>query len=287
MTLYRSKLLKTLSFQVSEAEARQYSGNAFLHEMLTPDFFGALDPTKIGLFGFIRDHIKAKVKLKEYEAKAGDKHVYTLFEYTADGVETAYVVQGRIYRDGEEIYNQLQWTNHEGAKPLLLIHMASPSELRVYDSQSRITGLVNSEVREEIPDSIYDSETKTVVILSPTDSYRYEVVGTDDGAYGLLAISAEKGEITKFTFADVATSARSVHEYEIDWNAVREGEKGVTMKIDADGDGDFERVVHLSDIKDEEDGLPMWAWICISVDIGVAMDLGVWCIVGKKQRTAT
>ncbi|RJS82121.1 hypothetical protein CW713_05550 [Methanophagales archaeon] len=54
----------------------------------------------------------------------------------------------------------------------------SAGEVRVYDSQGRITGLVNGDVKEEIPGSVYDEENEIVAIFSPSDTYRYEVVGT-------------------------------------------------------------------------------------------------------------
>jgi len=47
---------------------------------------------------------------------------------------------------------------------------------------------------------------------------------------------------TTFDFTNTPTSAGAVHEYTIDGDALAEGEKGVTMKIDSDGDGSFERL---------------------------------------------
>jgi hypothetical protein len=68
----------------------------------------------------------------------------------------------------------------------------SPGEVRVYDSQGKITGIVNGKIKEEIPNSIYD-ETGIVIIFFSTDSYRYEVIGTDTGTYGLAISSLEDG----------------------------------------------------------------------------------------------
>lgn len=120
-----------------------------------------------------------------------------------------------------------------------LAHLCSPGELRVYDSQGRVTGLVNGEVKEEIPYSEYSDST--IIILLPSDSYKYEVAGTDEGTFGLIVISVENEEVNDFTLTDVPTSASTVHQYTIDWDALSQGEKGVTMQVDADGDGTFEQ----------------------------------------------
>ena len=123
------------------------------------------------------------------------------------------------------------------------VTLSSPGELRVYDSQERITGLVNGEVKEEIPRSIYDAENKTVILFNLSEVYRYEVVGTEKGTYGLDITSVENGETTTFTATDTPTSDDTIHQYTIDWDALSQGEKGVTLQIDADGDGVFEETV--------------------------------------------
>jgi hypothetical protein len=117
----------------------------------------------------------------------------------------------------------------------------SPGELRVYDSQGRVTGLVDGEVREEIPDSAYANNA--VVIAVPADTYYYEVVGTGDGSYGLVLASVEDGEVTTFTATDIPTTSGAIHQYIIDWDALAQGEEGVTIKIDSDGDGTFELTI--------------------------------------------
>ena len=48
----------------------------------------------------------------------------------------------------------------------IVAHLCSPGELRVYDSQGKVTGLVNGEVKNEIPYS--DCYKNTVTILSPS-----------------------------------------------------------------------------------------------------------------------
>jgi len=119
--------------------------------------------------------------------------------------------------------------------------IASPVELQAHDSSNRITGLQDGLVKEEIPNSVYDDENEAVKILLPDDSYRYEVVGVDEGVYGLTITSIEDGNISTFTATDIPTSTSATHQYSVDWNALSQGGKGVTVQVDSNGDGQFER----------------------------------------------
>lgn len=127
---------------------------------------------------------------------------------------------------------------------VILVQLHSSSELRVYDSQERTTGLVTGEVKEEIPNSTYNDETKTVIILPPTDSYHYEVGGTEEETYSLDIIHLKEEEVATFTATDISTSERTIHQYTIDWDKLSRGEKGATIQIDADGDGIFEKTIN-------------------------------------------
>jgi parallel beta-helix repeat protein len=119
------------------------------------------------------------------------------------------------------------------------IRLYSPGELRVYDSTGNITGSVNGEIREEIPNSIYDNETKTVIIFFPSQNY-YEVAGTETGTYGIDIASVEDGNATIFTAIYIPTSVNAIHRYTIDWIILSQGGDGVTVDVDSDGDGIFE-----------------------------------------------
>ncbi|MCK4736228.1 MAG: right-handed parallel beta-helix repeat-containing protein [Methanophagales archaeon] len=119
----------------------------------------------------------------------------------------------------------------------------SAGEVRVYDSQNRVTGLVNGDVKEEIPGSVYDEENEIVAIFSPSDTYRYEVVGTDEGTYGLTITSVEDGNTIAFTATDIPTSPNAIHQYTINWDALSQGKEGVTVQVDSDGDGVFEQTI--------------------------------------------
>jgi WD40 repeat protein len=132
---------------------------------------------------------------------------------------------------------QKAWDNSQ------YVNLCSPGELQIYDSSGQITGLVNSNVTEVIPNSIYDMENKTAVIFFPSDTYRYEVIGTSEGTYGLDITSTKEGKTTTFNATDIPTSPGTVYQYTVDWNALSKGEKGVTVKVDSKGDGTFETTI--------------------------------------------
>ena len=126
--------------------------------------------------------------------------------------------------------------------PGIVATVASPVELRVYDLDGNITGLVDGEIREGIPDSTYDGQSGTCVIFSPEDiaSCYYEIVGVDIGTYGLEIIAVKDGEANTFAATDIPTAPGAVHQYTIDWDVLSQGGEGVTVQIDSDGDGEFE-----------------------------------------------
>jgi hypothetical protein len=124
--------------------------------------------------------------------------------------------------------------------------LCSPGELRAYDSEGRVTGLVNGEIRNEIPYS--DCYENTITIISLFDSYRYQVVGTGEGLYSLTIVSATKQENITFATIDIPTSVEAIHQYTLDWTALSMGEEGVTVQVDSNGDGMFE-YIFTSDIE--------------------------------------
>ena len=129
------------------------------------------------------------------------------------------------------------------AETTSMVKLKSPGYLRVYDSQGRITGLVNGEAQEGIPFSTYDKENKKITISSLfPDNYTYEVVGTDEDVYG-LEIETIGGGYKKFTATDIPTTPNEVHQYAIDWDALFQGEQGTTLTIDLDGDGNIEETI--------------------------------------------
>jgi hypothetical protein len=97
---------------------------------------------------------------------------------------------------------------------------------------------VNGEERSEIPHSF--CLENVVVILSPRDTYRLQVVGISMGTYNLTAVKILGNESTVFNAIAIPTTPRAVHQYTVDWDRLSKGERGVTVEVDLDGDGKFD-----------------------------------------------
>jgi hypothetical protein len=119
----------------------------------------------------------------------------------------------------------------------------SPVELRIYDSKGRVTGLVNGEIKEEIPNSMYDKENEVALIFDATDTYRYKVIGTGNGTYGMEVTSAKEGDAKTFKANDVPITPKSIQQFDVDWDALS-NDKGVTINIDSNGDGKFDETIN-------------------------------------------
>jgi hypothetical protein len=146
-----------------------------------------------------------------------------------------------------------------------------------------VTGSIDGEAREEIAHSEYVSGT--VVLISPTGSYQYQVVGLEDGSYTLTVIRAVGNESVVLRAVEIPVSDGEVHQYAIDWEALSRGAKSVTVSIDSDGDDTFEKTVLMegeinanefaSATKDPE--IPVWAWILVGIGViaGIAILLAL------------
>jgi len=153
------------------------------------------------------------------------------------------------YLTARPIPNKLEWRNLLGVRTWYFMFfrpyttqidagLGSPGELRVYDSQGRVTGLVNGTVMIEIPGSDYFQNT--VTIFFPNDTYRFVVAGTTEGFYGLTVTAVTRQENITFSAIDIPTLTNAIHQYTIDWDTLSLGEQGVTTQVDSDGDGVFE-----------------------------------------------
>ncbi len=129
---------------------------------------------------------------------------------------------------------------HELAKILLLVEASlhSPGELRVYDSQGHVTGVVNGEVRNEIRWATFNQEDNSIGVLYGFGTYYYEVAGTSSGSYGLTVNMIDQGQSTStFTATNIPITLGAIHRYYFDWGALSQGKNGVTVQVDSDGDG--------------------------------------------------
>jgi len=102
--------------------------------------------------------------------------------------------------------------------PKLSITQLSPVELRVYDTQGRVTGLVDGIVKTEIPYSIW--RDGTVIIYLPNDNYTCQVVGIKEGVYGITTENVADSNTKKFEILNVPISSGVVHEFALNSNTM-------------------------------------------------------------------
>jgi len=142
-----------------------------------------------------------------------------------------------------------------------------PAGLTVHDSQGRTVGWSGSSINV-IPNSFYTgyygpSNDQSLILYDLTGNYRFKVEGTGlEGDYTLTIFKrsgvqdefklaphnlatnpTEMSGITCFVAENIPILPNSVHQFEVDWDVLSQGGKGVTVKIDSNGDGTFEQTI--------------------------------------------
>ena len=196
---------------------------------------------------------------------------YTLFIQTPSagrGVESGTFPHGyRVIYVNEGSACPLPY-KYTSPHPKIEVFPRSPVDLHVYDSFGRHTGMnVSGKSERDIPDSFYFShytitgddgsiiETlpEKVILFNLSADYRYKVVGTEQGTYGLDISFTGDGQVITFEAVDIPTLHEAEHMYAVDWLALSAGKEGVTIEIDSDGDGVFERtIIADEDLTSEE-----------------------------------
>jgi len=171
----------------------------------------------------------------------------------------------------------------------------SPATVRIRDAAGRVTGLLGGRVVEDVPDCAYIGGA--VMSLSPEDSFVYEVVGQSEGAYDLVVDHVVAGRQATVEAAGVPTSPGAVHRYLVDWNALAAGKSGVTLMVDEDGDGEYERSLEAGARLDGADlqmrspsqvtehGSGTWLYAAIGLALGGGLAaLGILALRGRRSR---
>jgi 3',5'-cyclic AMP phosphodiesterase CpdA len=143
-------------------------------------------------------------------------------------------------------YEKMPWVH--------VIDLNSPGELRVYGADGKVTGLVDGEMKSEIPYSFYVPETETVFLFGDveqdiTEGIKTQVVGSYSATYDLSFSLQENDEEEAKVFADdIPTDSKTTHQFSVDWQTLSEGGKGVNMQFDEDDDGQFEKSFNYSSL---------------------------------------
>jgi parallel beta-helix repeat protein len=254
LMLYGSRLIGNMSVVVTEHEARWYPAYLLLHYYIQPGVPSPKWLLNIKMFDLLA---KIAADLNDYTPQAGDTLHFEAYEYTAPGVEIAYAVHMTLERGGVQIYERTQWTDrYELVEPIVLVKLArhsltsslaSPANIWVTDPNGNHAGIdpQTGELVFEFAMAITapGEEHQQIVIPDPLDGeYELNIIGTQNGSYSLTCCSIdESGHVSStYNATDIPTTSGAVHQYTIDWDALSQGEKGVTVQIDSDGDGEFE-----------------------------------------------
>jgi len=112
-------------------------------------------------------------------------------------------------------------------------------EMKVTDSEGRVTGLVSGEVKEEIPESFYDSGH--VVVFSPVENYIYEFYAAEGGNYQFtLKYNNPSGGTELHMLENIPILTGESHKIESLSDATS------VLSIDGDKDGKYEKKISFS-----------------------------------------
>lgn len=169
----------------------------------------------------------------------------------------------------------------------LTLRLGSAAELRVIDEAGRISGVVAGVALTEIPGSAVTADAVTVPY--PSGRYFYEVHGCAEGLYELTASLATVEGTQVVCVQRMPVRLRSIHRYDVQWEVVARGEKGVTLRIDQNGDGVFEREVQAgSEIRGEDIGvIPTGSFVNHGPNPVPAEGCTFWFKLPEGTRSAT
>jgi len=122
-------------------------------------------------------------------------------------------------------------------------------ESRIYDSEGRVTGLVNGEVKEEIPHSFYcDVEDAwycdkgQITIYEPNDIHIREMFAIEGGNYKYEISIRMDGEIEVVSLKDIPINTGDTHQIKRKELTENEAEEWILL-VDEGSTGEFEKKV--------------------------------------------
>jgi hypothetical protein len=206
-----------------------------------------------------------------------DKQVqFTLSKMIKEGVSEieSKVVDKMIEETIKSLQNDVIITEYQ-------VH--SPVELRVYDLDGNVTGLINGVVYNEIPMSIYMDET--VSIFFQNEIYMCEIVGLSDGVYGFEVNSTQDNEDNGFILKDISITEGEKHIYDLVEEEIVQDSQEIVVKVDKDGDGIIEEMKYVKKEKEKLTKDEIMLGI-IGVLIGIILVcLILFFILLRKKRT--
>lgn len=195
------------------------------------------------------------------------KEVYpnSKVNYRIMGLETHESSENKVKINWEDKRVDFIINNNDDTALIRFGHMGrakmnSPAELRVIDSSGKITGLKVGKIIEEIPNSYYDPIHEQVIFFTDSDedfqNLRYEATGMVEGEYKLTLESGHEDAFDqKVEITEMPIAKSTVHQFSVDWNQLND-KGGVEMKIDQNGDGNFEKEFNAGSVITKDDAAP-------------------------------
>ncbi|MBM3241061.1 hypothetical protein FJZ31_32660 [Candidatus Poribacteria bacterium] len=206
---------------------------------------------EIGQDGHI-DHVAMYVGTFTYEEKEYDVVHATL----SAGKVTVDTVDGLI-ENLENLAGKGAFVSFgrvkDAKKPEFKVIAASPVNLIVTDPDGE---MITKEMGESVTMEymVYDINGDGKlddIVASPerkTGNYQITVAPEPDvsptDAYSLEVTFIKDEEATTFIATNIPITTGAIHQYTIDWVTLSQGEKGVTVQMDSDGDGTFEETIN-------------------------------------------
>ncbi len=114
----------------------------------------------------------------------------------------------------------------EAGIPVIEVKVWNSPELRAKDLEGKITGMVNGQVKEEIPNSKYFPEQERAVLINP-DKISFEAYGIKDESYNLQIKKATDTKEEQFTekYNIKEGELQTITDWESGLNPVKESQK--------------------------------------------------------------
>jgi hypothetical protein len=228
---------------------------------------------------------KTKISCSEKEIKIGEKNGYQFINEIKEGKEkvittstTSFMFYGnkRIYliepfspyecSSGEceifkKILSNFKLIDIAKSTEYLTCEYKKPKiEFRIYDLEGRMTGTINGEKKQQIPNTTFTKEGGIQMPFPIDTYYEYEIYGIKEGNYNLEIPFSFNEVIQKiphsldgkkliFKAINIPISTGMVHRYKIDWKKLGEGKAGVTLVIDINDDGKFEKSLAIEGVE--------------------------------------
>lgn len=170
-----------------------------------------------------------------------------------------------------------------------ILGLFDPVQVSIMDSSNNILGYRGETLVCEIPGGMIFTEGSMLdvyFIVNPTGDYAYLVKGIGTGNYNMTMMMMNlDGSITEFDAKLIPTENNTQHKYTLNWVLLKENKNAVTLLIDQDGDGVYERTIQAnSDLEGSELALPWWSnlwWVMAVISV---IAVGTICVAYYRQR---